>query len=159
LKSEIPKVILVREAENKDAAELTELLGLLANGSKVSVLPERLEEVRNRPDSFVFVAESVGKLIGTVQITLCPDIMYRHQPYAIVENLFVREEARRQGAGKALLDKIERLCLDRDCSKIMLLSSSHRKNAHHFFQSMGYDGDSKKGFVKYRKALMSSIFR
>jgi N-acetylglutamate synthase-like GNAT family acetyltransferase len=33
--------------------------------------------------------------------------MYRHQPYAIVENLVVREDTRGQGVGKALLARID----------------------------------------------------
>lgn len=144
----------IREANGNDSAELTELLRLLtSDDANVTVLPEKLEEVRKRPDSFVFVAEIAEKLVGTVQVTLCPDVMYRHQPYAIVENLFVRKETRGKGVGRAILDKVEKLCLDKDCSKIMLLSSIRRESAHRFFQSLGYDGDSKKGFVKYRKTL------
>lgn len=143
----------IREANGNDSAGLTELLRLLTSDSNVAVLPEKLEEVRKRPDSFVFVAEIAEKLVGTVQVTLCPDVMYRHQPYAIVENLFVRNETRGKGIGRAILDKVEKLCLDMDCSKIMLLSSVHRESAHRFFRSLGYDGDSKRGFIKYRNTL------
>jgi hypothetical protein len=56
-------VSIVKEASNNDAAELTELLRLLANNPKVTVLTESLEEVRNRSDSYVFVAKSRGNLI------------------------------------------------------------------------------------------------
>jgi GNAT superfamily N-acetyltransferase len=143
----------VRVAAGKDAGELTELLRLLTNDSKVAVLPERLEELRTRCDSFVFVMESGDGLVGTAQVTFCPDVMYCSQPYAIVENIFVREEARGLGIGRAMIAEVEKMCLARDCSKIMLLSSINRENAHRFFQSLGYDGDSKRGFVKYRRDL------
>lgn len=146
-------MIIIREAVAQDAGELIQLFRMLTNDSKVDVLPERLEEVKNRSDSFVFVAELNGSLAGTAQLTLCPDVMYRFQPYAIVENIFVREAMRRQGVGKALMAEVEKLCLARDCSKIMLLSSTRREAAHRFFESLGYEGDSKRGFVKYRRTL------
>lgn len=148
--------MIVREAVGNDAGELTELLQLLTDDPDVTVLPDRLDDIRNRSDSFVFVAEFNRRLVGTIQATLCPDVMYRHQPYAIVENLYVREDTRRQGTGRALIEKVEKLCLDQDCSKIMLLSSARREMAHQFFQSVGYDGDLKRGFVKYRKAFFKS---
>src|SRR5688572_4291315 len=103
MKSKEMSELIVREATGKDAGELTKLLRLLTNDSKVAVLPERLEEVSAHADSFVFVAETSEGLVGTVQVTLCPDIMYRSQPYAIVENVFVREEKRRLGIGKAMI--------------------------------------------------------
>jgi GNAT superfamily N-acetyltransferase len=146
-------VVIIREAVPQDAGELSQLLRLLTNDSKVDVLSERLEELRNCSHSFVFVAELDGSLAGTAQLTLCPDVMYRFQPYAIVENIFVREAMRKQGVGKALMAEVEKLCLAQDCSKIMLLSSVRREAAHRFFESLGYEGDSKRGFVKYRRAL------
>lgn len=149
------KVPSIREAVAEDAEELTGLLRLLTEDSRVTVLPERLEELRTRSNSFVLVAEAGDRLAGTIQVTLSPDIMYRFQPYAIVENVFVREEVRRRGVGKALFAEVERLCLANDCSKIMLLSSARREGAHRFFRTLGYDGDSKKGFVKYRRAFRS----
>jgi GNAT superfamily N-acetyltransferase len=153
MKSKVMSELIVREATGKDAGELTDLLRLLTDDSKVAVVPERLEDVRNRSDSFVFLAESSEGLVGTVQVTLCPDVMYRFQPYAVLENVFVREEKRGLGIGRAMITEVEKLCLANDCSKIMFLSSINRESAHRFFQSLGYDGDSKRGFIKYRKAL------
>jgi hypothetical protein len=37
-----------------------------------------------------------------------------------------------------------------DCSKLMLLSSIHRNEAHAFFRSCGFSGDTKQAFVKHR---------
>jgi hypothetical protein len=34
--------------------------------------------------------------------------------------------------------------------KIMLLSSVSRVNAHRFFEHVGFRGDRKRGFIKYR---------
>ena len=38
------------------------------------------------------------------------------------------------------------------CYKVMLLSGSVRTDAHRFYESIGFEGDSKKGFVAYPSA-------
>jgi hypothetical protein len=43
------------------------------------------------------------------------------------------------------------MCLQRDCSKIMLLSSVTRGDAHRLFGSSGFSSTEKIGFVKYRR--------
>ncbi|WP_374992550.1 GNAT family N-acetyltransferase [Paraburkholderia sp. SARCC-3016] len=54
------------------------------------------------------------------------------------------------GVGHALLLEAERFCKESDCSKMMLLSSTHRIHAHHFFERAGFRADRKRGFGKYR---------
>ncbi len=76
--------------------------------------------------------------------------MYAEQPFAVVENLVVDQECRGYGIGQALLREAERFCLSRNGSKMMLLSSVSRVNAHRFFERVGFRGDRKRGFVKYR---------
>ncbi|MGQ5523592.1 hypothetical protein ACUHMQ_10050 [Chitinimonas sp. PSY-7] len=35
----------------------------------------------------------------------------------------------------------------------MLLSSTEREDAHRFFEQNAYQGDRKRGFVKYRRSF------
>jgi GNAT superfamily N-acetyltransferase len=58
---------------------------------------------------------------------------------------------RRRGVGTALLRHVEAVCRQRECSKIMLLSSSERGDAHRFFEGLGYSPTRKVGFVKFRR--------
>ncbi|TDF97007.1 GNAT family N-acetyltransferase [Paraburkholderia guartelaensis] len=98
----------------------------------------------------LMVCEVDGRLRGTVLVCLCADAMYAGQPFAVVENLVVDQECRGNGIGEALLSEVERFCLSRNCSKMMLLSSASRVDAHRFFEQVGFHGDRKRGFVKYR---------
>ena len=54
-------------------------------------------------------------------------------------------------SGRTHFQNVEEFCIARDCSKIMLLSSISRVNAHRFFERPGLGSDSKRGFVKYRR--------
>ena len=76
--------------------------------------------------------------------------MFGSQPFAVIENVVVNEAVRGKGLGEAPLRHIEAFCLAMDCSKIMLLSSIQREQAHRFFERVGFAGSSKRGFVKYR---------
>jgi ribosomal protein S18 acetylase RimI-like enzyme len=77
--------------------------------------------------------------------------MFGNQPFAIVENVIVSADYQREGIGKSLMDYIEDLCLQQDCSKIMLQTGSENRNARDFYTAMGYDPDAKIGFIKYRR--------
>ncbi|WP_414718659.1 GNAT family N-acetyltransferase [Trinickia sp.] len=79
--------------------------------------------------------------------------MYGNQPFAVAENLAVDSQHRGKGLGEKLLREVERFCLREDCSKIMLMSSATRVDAHRFFERMGFRSDVKRGFVKYRSQL------
>lgn len=143
--------INVREAIAEDAPAIQELYGLLVSNPAVLVLPERIARVAQDPMTKLFVAEAEGTVAGTVLVSLCSDVMFQSQPFAIVENIVVSASNRGVGVGAALMREVERHCQSRECSKIMLLSSSERAEAHRFFESAGFIGSSKKGFVKYRK--------
>jgi GNAT superfamily N-acetyltransferase len=96
------------------------------------------------------VCEVDGRVRGTVLVCVCADAMYGGQPFSVVENLVVDQECRGHEIGKALLREVERFCLSRNCSKMMLLSSASRVDAHRFFEQVGFRGDRKRAFVKYR---------
>ncbi len=142
-------IIIVREANQKDIYRIQKLLESLAQDSNVHVLEEQINFFRDSNDNYLLVADLNNSVIGTVQLNICPDAMYKQQPYALIENIIVEKTSEKQGIGKALLNKVEEICANHNCSKIMLLSSKFRNEAHNFFEQSGYSGSTKKGFIKY----------
>ncbi|CAH1226848.1 hypothetical protein PAECIP111891_06012 [Paenibacillus allorhizoplanae] len=141
---------MIREAESKDTNILESLYKALAPNSKnIKVLPERIEQIMADPNNFLFVYEDHGIVTGTIFMTVCLDPMYQFRPYAVVENVIVNKDFRGNGIGKRLLEHVEQLCISRGCTKIMLLSSANRIEAHEFFMKNGYSGTVSKGFKKY----------
>lgn len=147
--------ITVREAQPGDEPAVEALYQALTNDSNVNVKSERISEIASNHDAFLFVAESEGIVVGTAFVTLCPDPMFTFQPFAVIENVVVYPSHWNLGVGTELMQHIETLCLNRDCSKIMLLSSASRHEAHEFFRCMGYTNDTKVGFIKYRRQIQS----
>jgi GNAT superfamily N-acetyltransferase len=62
-----------------------------------------------------------------------------------------------QGPHIAQVAAIEAFCAAQGCTKIMLLSARQREDAHRFFERCGFQGDSKRGFVKYRRQFDKSV--
>jgi N-acetylglutamate synthase-like GNAT family acetyltransferase len=142
---------VVREAISQDAGALENLYRELVSDPQIRVLPEQIERLARSSHAFLLVAEIGDIICGTALLTICPDVMYGTQPFGIIENIVVAAQSRRRGVGRDLLDRMEQLAQAQDCTKLMLLSSDSRHEAHAFFQRCGFAGDIKKGFVKYRR--------
>lgn len=148
-------MVHIRPAKPNDSRRIAELYAQLVANPAVNVLPERIAQIADDPNTGLFVCERDGVVVGTALVSLCADAMFGFQPFAIVENIVVNQAHRGAGIGTALLTHIETFCLNRDCSKIMLLSASQRTDAHRFFEQAGFAGNTKRGFVKYRRQLQA----
>jgi N-acetylglutamate synthase-like GNAT family acetyltransferase len=141
----------IREATPDDANAIERLYRVLVPGDHaIRVTPERLAEIASDAHNYLLVVDEMGEVCGTAFLTLCLDPMYRSLPYAVIENIVIDEAKRNRGYGAVLMKRVESLCWENGCTKIMFLSSIHRSAAHRFFASLDFRDDQKKAFVKYR---------
>lgn len=142
--------LIIRTARPEDADVLHSLYRQLVGDENVKVTESQIRIIADDARTRLLICEVDGIAKGTVLVCLCADAMYSAQPFAVIENLVVDGGCRGSGIGQALMLEVERFCVSQHCSKIMLLSSAFRVNAHQFFEQMGFRGDRKRGFVKYR---------
>ncbi|MGA3247715.1 MAG: GNAT family N-acetyltransferase [Paraburkholderia sp.] len=147
----------VRVAQPADAAALHSLYRQLVDDENVHVAESQIQKVSEDVRTRLFVCEVDGHAKATVLVSLCTDVMYGDQPFAVVENLVVDKAYRGQGFGFVLLRTVEQFCLSQNCSKMMLLSSATRAEAHRFFERFGFRSDLKKGFLKYRRQFAPAL--
>lgn len=133
-----------------------DLYNQLVNNPAVKVEPEQIQALYEDARSKLFVCDDQGYVVGSALVSLCSDVMFRKQPFAVVENVIVDVAAQGQGIGSALFREIEVFCMATNCSKVMLLSASQRSDSHAFFEKQGFKGSIKRGFVKYRSAFSSA---
>ncbi|WP_226662391.1 GNAT family N-acetyltransferase [Microbulbifer aggregans] len=145
----------IRYAEPADAQVISFLYQELVQDPKVKVLSERISDLKNDSNTALFVAEFGGSVCATALVSICSDVMYGYQLFAVIENVVVNSEFRGRGVGACLVGSIEEFCMQKDCSKIMLLSSIERTESHKFFEKQGFISSSKLGFVKYRRCFAS----
>ncbi len=147
---------VIREATSRDALVIESLYRELVSDPNIQVLPGQITAMAASPHSLLLVAEVDGVVCATALLTICPDAMYGTQPFGVIENIVVTPQMRGWGLGRFLLSHVERLAVSHHCTKLMLLSSHTRHEAHAFFQRCGFHSDTKHAFVKYRREFAAS---
>lgn len=90
-----------------------------------------------------------GNLVGSLLGIVCQDLIGECKPFLVIENVIVKSDCRKMGIGKELMSFIEEFARTRNCYFTMLVSAFSRKDAHKFYESIGYTKDVVKGFKKY----------
>ena len=90
-------------------------------------------QVLAAPGMHLAVAESSGALVGYVLGTSHP-AFYASGPVAWVEEIMVREDFRRQGLGRRLMEAFEGWAAGRECRLVALAT----RRAAGFYQGIGY---------------------
>jgi N-acetylglutamate synthase-like GNAT family acetyltransferase len=140
----------IRRARPEDAAAIEALYRALVVGDEnIRVEARRIAELQADPTNHLLVLEWEGEVRGTAFLTICLDPMYGFSSYAVIENIVVEASMRKSGAGRLLMSAVEQVARAAHCTKVMLLSTASRVEAHGFFRHLGFDGEKKRGFVKY----------
>ncbi len=139
-----------REAEAKD---LKGILGLYPQLSPENAdcppgrARETWDEIMGNPRYGYFVAVDGERIVSTCNITLVPNLTHGCRPYAVIENVVTDGAYRNKGIGRKVMEMAIAFAKKAGCYKVMLLSGAHRTGAHGFYESLGFSGDSKKGFI------------
>jgi GNAT superfamily N-acetyltransferase len=135
------------------ADELDELATLYRElaGKDTSLRKMRksFEWMQSNSDYIVLGARWREILVGSLMGVICHDLVGECQPFMVLENVIVSQRYRRRDIGKRLMQEIEKVARRRKCYYMMFVSKGQRKEAHRFYESLGYRLDAVKGFKKY----------
>ncbi len=92
------------------------------------------------------VAVVDDNIVASCNVAIILNLTRSCRPYGIIENVITNEKYRRKGIGCAVIDYAVKYAKQSNCYKVILLSSSKRTEAHKFYESIGFNGSSKKGF-------------
>lgn len=96
----------------------------------------------------VLVAEEGDEVVGTLSLSILPNLTRHARLYALIENVVTREDRQGQGIGRRLLEEAERLAREQNAYKLMLMSGNVRDEAHAFYRRCGFSGETKTAFEK-----------
>jgi GNAT superfamily N-acetyltransferase len=108
------------------------------------VLWQRLHD-RNEP-MFVLGAFSDGKLVGIVQY-LFHRSCWTIGDYCYLQDLFVAPDARKLGAGRALIEAVEKAAREKGASRVHWLTKEDNHTARALYDALA----ERSGFIQYRK--------
>lgn len=137
----------IREATEADLPRLVELLSQLATD-----VPDRedlreplpfvyhltLRHVQETPGQHILVLVERKRIIGTVALSVIPNLSHRGSPYAIIENVVVDAKHRSKGHGEALIRHAIAEARKAGCYKVVLTSNKRRTEAHRFYERLGF---------------------
>ena len=93
-----------------------------------------------------FVATDGALVVASIYMAIIPNLTRNGRSNGFIENVITDEKYRRKGIGKKLMKMAVEYARENNCYKIVLISGMKRKEAHLFYESCGFDGNSKRGF-------------
>lgn len=97
------------------------------------------EAISADPNHRLIVAEENGVIVGTLQISYIPGVsgngMWRGQ----IENVHIRSDRRGKGLGGEVMEWAIARCRERGCGVVQLTSNKVRKDAHRFYERLGFE--------------------
>ncbi|MEB3216869.1 MAG: GNAT family N-acetyltransferase [Nostocales cyanobacterium 94392] len=134
----------LRLAQPKDCGVLFELIKGLAEYEKLTeavtgnALQLKEHLFGSKKYAEVILAEISGKTVGFA--LFFPNYStFLTQPGIYLEDLFVLEEYRQQGVGKALLTKVASIAVERNCGRLEWSVLNWNEPAKAFYRHMGAD--------------------
>ena len=93
----------------------------------------------SNPNSLVMVAESAGVVVGYVFADVeSTNWMELRGPCGVVQDIYVDETTRGQGAGRALMRAAIAWIYSKGRSQVVLLTKTRNEHAQHLFTALGF---------------------
>jgi len=93
------------------------------------------------------------KLVGSVMGVVCRELYGDCSPFLVVEDMIVDEGCRGRGVGRLLFEELEKQARLRGCTQVILVTDADRKNAHRFYEAMGFHPTANRGYKKKLETL------
>jgi ribosomal protein S18 acetylase RimI-like enzyme len=109
---------------------------------------EAFDEIEDDPGQFLLVAETGGHIVGTLQLSILPNLTYGGRRRAQVEGVRIAKQARGLGIGRALVEEAKAIAIASGCHMLQLTTNRQRPEAVHFYERLGFV-DSHHGLKLY----------
>ena len=97
------------------------------------------------PNHRLIVAERDGQRVGTLQISFVPGLANNGLWRGMLENVHIAAAERGRGLGGEMVGWAIERCRERGCGVVQLTSNKLRKDAHRFYERLGF-AKSHEGF-------------
>ena len=138
--------MILREAKREDLPTIVRMLADDPLGKKRHRVEDPLpkdyyaafDAIAASPSNGLYVAEADGTIVGTLQLTFILGLDYLGAERMLIEAVRVARERRNAGIGKAMIAEAIAIARRRGCQRVELTSSASRKDAHRFYERLGF---------------------
>jgi ribosomal protein S18 acetylase RimI-like enzyme len=106
------------------------------------------DEIESDPRQRLLVAERDDALVGTLQLSIIPNLTFGGRRRAQVEGVRIAGSARGQGVGRSLMEHAKGIAQDQGCHLLQLTTNRQRPEAVRFYERLGFV-DSHHGLKLY----------
>lgn len=126
----------VRQATPNDATELARMLDLF---DRIGATPEQVAARMRVCEGVLttYLGELDGRPVGFACLRLVPHIQ-GDEPYAELTDIYVDEEARRQGVARALIAHVETVARGAGAGEVVILTGFDNEVAQAAYRASGY---------------------
>lgn len=144
------RLITLRQITFDDLESLSELyVELINKETNLKKLVNVYLSIQNNENYVILGAFNEDQLVGSLMGIICFDLVGECRPFMVIENVIVSQRARRQGVGMKLMNEIERIARERNCYYSIFVSGGQRKEAHEFYESLGFKEENVEGYRKH----------
>lgn len=102
------------------------------------------KEMLKNENYYLVVAKEDNDIIGCAIGICCKCLAVS---FLVIEDVIVKDGLRGKGIGQKLMEELDEFAKRKECAYAILVSSDFRKNAHKFYENIGFT-DSVRGFRK-----------
>ena len=99
---------------------------------------DAFDEMARDPNNLLLVAEQDGEIVGTLQLTFIRGVSRKGARRAQIEGVRVAGSHRGRGLGREIVLHAIGLARANGCSMVQLTADKKRKDAHRFYESLGF---------------------
>jgi len=148
-KNTMPDMIKIRKMIANDIPELSLLYEQFRNEkSDIGKMREIFHQIRDNDRYTVLNAFIDDRLVGSISGILCSELYGDCRSFMVIENFIVNANYRRKGIGRFLYSEMESYAGKNGCGNIILVTDTSRADAMKFYESVGFDQTSHKGYKK-----------
>lgn len=141
--------LLMRTATRDDLSAIVEMLFDDDLGRTREIISDPIdpayvasfEAIAADPNQHLVVADLDDRIVGTMQLSYLPGIQFRGGWRQQVEAVRIASDLRGQGLGQRMMMWAIDQARQRGCMIVQLSSQKGRKDAHRFYERLGFDKD------------------
>ena len=135
--------ITIRVAESEDLAAVLQIYAQPAVDDG-DTLPEDaaralFQRFRAYPSYHLYVVCLDSEIVATFALLIMDNLAHLGRPSAIVEDVAVDPRFQRRGIGRQMIEFAMNQAKAAGCYKLTLSAATRRREAHEFYESLGFD--------------------
>ncbi|WP_222428187.1 GNAT family N-acetyltransferase [Sporomusa sp. KB1] len=89
------------------------------------------------PNHFCLVIEEDNTIVSTCVLNIIKNLTRGARPYALIENVVTHQDYQNKGYATAILRKANEIAKEKNCYKVMLMTSSKEESTLRFYDKVG----------------------